>query len=273
MVTDLRGLHLTGGAGGTPGVPGVPGVVGTPGVDPAVLRLLAGCTADLVAQEAELVLSLHQRLLELTPVIARAAGSGRPMCQRLVAAALHAGDPTGPPAHLAAVVQQVGADNDLEGFPGDQYSAVTHALLHAVREVFRGEWSSVLSSAWVEYLLWFRGHLLTGVEAARAYDAAQATPVGAGPTRPDTLPPLPPPAPTYDPFADRFVPSVPAAAPVAVPPVAAYPGPPGPDAELSLPVGARLDDDLDDADDDDAPAFGGLMGSMTLNSRRDRRRR
>jgi hemoglobin-like flavoprotein len=141
---------------------------GVPEVDRDVLRLLADCTADLVPQHTELVLALHQRLLERAPALVQMVGSGRPACQRLVAAVLHAATPGQPWERAEAAVRQVGADNYLEGFPTDQHGSVTHALLHAVRGVFRGEWSSALSSVWVEYLMWFRSQLLSGVEAQRA---------------------------------------------------------------------------------------------------------
>jgi len=210
-------------------------MVTTPDVDPEVLDLLAVCTADLAPQEDDLVLDLHQRLLDLMPALARTPAGGRPMCQRLVAAALHAAQPGRSTAHLAAVVQRVGADNDGDGFPADQYSEVTHALLHAVRDVFRGEWSSTLSSAWVEYLLWFRGHLMTGVEAGRA---AQQGPVPPAPdqARPDQARP------------DQARP------------------------DQALPARARLDDDLDDEGDAE-PSYGSLMASMTRGPRRERRGR
>jgi hemoglobin-like flavoprotein len=157
--------------------PGAPHPTG-PAVAPDVLELLTVCADDLAPVQQALVLVLHGRLLEVTPGIVHQAGSGRPMCQRVAAAVLHAARADRQPSHAAAVVQQVGADNYVEGFPTDHYGVVTPAVLHSVREVFRGEWSTSLSSAWVEYLLWFRGHLITGAEAQRAHDEAQAeTPV------------------------------------------------------------------------------------------------
>jgi hemoglobin-like flavoprotein len=259
MTTDLRGVRAT----------------GPPEVDPGVLRLLGACTADLAPHQAELVLALHQRLLELTPGIARMAGSGRPMCQRLIAATLHAAQPGRAVAHSAAVVQQVGADNYVEGFPSDQHSSVTHALLHAVREVFRGEWSSPLSSAWVEYLLWFRTHLLTGAQAQRSHDAARAqVQSSAGARAGASADPAPVPGGGdggYDPFAARPAPAA------SSPPIERdrFAGDRlvGAAGEPSLPAGATLDDHLDDEDDEDEPAYGGLMMSMTLGSKRDKRGR
>ena len=236
MVIDLRGLQ-------TP----LPS-----GVHPDVLRLVSSCTDDLMSRNEELVQVLHQRLFELLPGVSRQAGGGGPMCQRLVAAVMRAAAPELAVAHSAAVVQQVGADNHVEGFPADQYASVTHALLHAVRDVYRGEWSSSLSSAWVEYLLWYRSQLLAGAEAQRAYDAAQGLAPGAATPGAGDRAPSNPPAASAD---------------------ALFAGQGG--GQPALPVGALLDDDLDHEDDDDQdePGYGGLMSSMTLNSRRERRSR
>ncbi|HEY6796476.1 MAG TPA: hypothetical protein VI248_17505 [Kineosporiaceae bacterium] len=220
-----------------------------------VLDLLATCTGELAQQRQELVLTLHQRLLELAPSVIRTVASGRPMCRRLVSAVLYAsGAGTGfPPDDAAAVVRRAGMDNYREGFSTAEYSAVTHAMLHAVRGVYTGEWASALSSAWVEYLLWFRSELLAGAEAQEVLAAAEAARSGA----PENA------------LADGWD---------QAPRASSRPGgrngrdraagPP------SLPRSAILDDDLDDdLDDEDEPGFTGLMSSMTLDSRRDKRAR
>lgn len=89
-------------------------------VDPEVLQLLARSRAVLLGTQAHVVLAVHQRLLELVPVIARMPGSGRSTCRRLVAVMLYAADTALPPAQTAAVVAQAGADNHREGFPDPQ---------------------------------------------------------------------------------------------------------------------------------------------------------
>jgi hypothetical protein len=213
-------------------------------VDPDVLRLLATCTEDLVPQHANLVLAVHSRLLELVPPLEALAGEGRPLAQRLVSAVLYTADPAQAPAHVAAVVRQVGADNYLEGFPTEQYSAATHALLHAVRGTFRGDWSSALSSAWVEFLLWFRAHLVSGAEAQRQHEAAVAGRPAPAPAGADGY---------YNPFAAR-------------------PQPPPSTPVQEVEAAPLVLEDLDDEDDDE-PSYGSLMTSMTLGGKRDRRGR
>jgi hypothetical protein len=64
----------------------------------------------------------------------------------------------------------VGADNYAEGLPGDQYVSITHALLRAIRASYRGEWTTALSSGWVEYLIWIRTQLLAGAASAQEND-------------------------------------------------------------------------------------------------------
>jgi hemoglobin-like flavoprotein len=217
--------------------------------DPEVMRLLVRCMSELVPQQRQLVLALHERILELAPVVINMVASGRPMCQRLVSAVLQsAGVGAGlPPEEAAAVFRRVGAENLREGFPTDQYSAVTHALLHAVRAVFGGEWSSALSSAWVEHLLWLRTELLAGAAAQEVLDAGGAawsesiSGGGAGrPPRHRGLSRAGAPA-----ARDKSRRSRPSA------------------------IVDDLGDDLDDLDDDE-PGYSSLMSSMTLDARRDK---
>jgi len=172
VMTDSAGMH----------------VARTPDVDPQVLQQLATCTQDLLRQQADLVRVLHQRLLELVPDLAGTPDGGRQVCGRLVAAALHAADPGRPADRSASFVQQVGIENALDGFPADQYGSVTHAVLHAVRALFRGEWSSGLSSAWVEYLMWLRTNLLAGAEIQRAHQREREQPPAPSPYRPREQP-------------------------------------------------------------------------------------
>jgi len=193
VMTDSAGAH----------------VARTPDVDPQVLLQLATCTQDLLRQQPDLAFVLHQRLLELVPDLAGTPDDGRQICGRLVAATLHAADPGRPGDRSASVVQQVGIENYLDGFPADQYGSVTHAVLHAVRALFRGEWSSGLSSAWVEYLMWLRTNLLAGAEIQRAHEQERQQPPAPSPYQPRVQPgasweaatgdlPFPEPPVTYD---------------------------------------------------------------------------
>jgi hypothetical protein len=110
-----------------------------------------------------MVLALHQHLLEMMPTASgRMAGNGRPLCQRLAVGVLEGTSTDRDPAEIAYLLQHVGAANRLEGFPPEEYVSLVHALLRAVRATYRGEWSNATSSAWVEYLIWVRGHLQSG---------------------------------------------------------------------------------------------------------------
>src|SRR4051812_31756681 len=230
-----------------------------PQVAPSVMRLLASCTADLGPQQPELAEALYQRLLELLPEVATLAERGRPLSDRILHAVLYPTEPGRTPLNVATVVQQVGAQNYLDGLVGEHYSSVTHAVLHAAREMYRGEWSSALSSAWVEYLLWLRGHLLAGAEVQRARQeavaAAQAAmpalmqATGRAPVEYQQQPAIYEPAQaSYGTYGDL-------------------------EQEPSLPPQAMLDDELDrvEDDDDEEGSYNNLMTSMTLSSRRRHR--
>src|SRR3954451_10886947 len=88
-----------------------------PQVAPSVLQALASCVADLGPQQVELSATLHQRLLELLPQVATLPGAGRPLCDRTLQAVLYPTEPGRTPLNVAAVVQQVGAQNYLDGLP------------------------------------------------------------------------------------------------------------------------------------------------------------
>ena len=128
------------------------------------------------------MLSLHQQILELFPAqTARLVSNGRPLCRRLAKALLFPAPPGQGPGSAEAMLIQVGIDNAEDGFPGDQYTAVIQAMLRAVRVSYRGEWTSVVSSGWVDYLLWVRAHLVAGAAVAHRRSGASAP----------TIPPAP----------------------------------------------------------------------------------
>lgn len=229
-----------------------------PQVAPSVMKALASCTADLGPQQSELAQALYQRLLELLPQVRSLPGAGRPLCDRILDAVLYPTEPGRTPSNVASVVQQVGAQNYLDGLPDEHYSSVTHAMLHAAREIYRGEWSSALSSAWVEYLLWLREHLLAGAEVQRARQEAVAA---AQPAMPALMQAAPRAPAQYQP------------PPVYYEPAQASYGTFGDlEREPSLPPQAMIDDALDHIEeDDDEETYNTLMTSMTLNSRRRHR--
>jgi hypothetical protein len=154
-------------------------------------------------------------------VTARLPANGRGVARRLVRALVEAALLDDRAAGSAELVRRIGAMDREEGFGPEHYPATTQMLLHAVRGVYRGEWTSTLSSAWVEYLLWLREQLVAGSTGDASLPGASA----AG--------------------ADR--------------------------SSQDDAAEGDLDDDLDD--DEEPPAYGELMVSMTQASRRDRERR
>jgi hypothetical protein len=146
---------------------------GPPGVDPDALRRVASCTVDLTSHRSEMVAALHDRLSGLSDRFEESEEGGLAISHRFVSAVLYAAQTEVPSADIIGVVQRAGADSYLEGFSLEQYGSVTHAMLHAVRAAYGGGWSSALSSAWVEFLIWFRTTLLAGAEAQRAHEAAR----------------------------------------------------------------------------------------------------
>ncbi|MBT8223978.1 MAG: hypothetical protein HKP61_09200 [Dactylosporangium sp.] len=210
-------------------------------VSPDVLRLLADCTSDLIPRQGDMTFAFHRHMVNLAPSVARMTAGGQPMCQRLILNVLQAAQPGPGRATAAAAIQQVGRDNYIEGFPTEQYHSVPHAVLDTVREMFSNTWSTSLSSAWVEYLMWFRAHLQLGADSQRARDAATGvlpTPQG-GPGRTGRGQP--------EPAAWQNV-------------------------EPAPPPSVIIEDDFDDEDDDE-PGYNNLMMSMTLDQKRDRRNR
>jgi hemoglobin-like flavoprotein len=202
---------------------------------------IRACCEELQSSADDLVLHLHQEILEAMPTATgRLAGNGRVLSRRLALAVLDAAASDQPPGHAGALVQRVGADNYAEGFPSEQYGWIVHALLRAARSSYGGEWTNALSSGCVEYFIWVRDQLTAGAAAAQ------------GPARP--------PHPATAPNGARSHRLDDAHARGRRPAAAS-------------PAGAL--GDLDELDDEDAedPGYGELMVAMTLNSKRDRRRR
>jgi hypothetical protein len=140
-------------------------------------------------------------------------------------------------------VRRIGALDRDEGFAPELYPATTQILLHAVRGVYRGDWTSSLSSAWVEYLLWLREHLTAG--ARDEVDVGARAGRQAADDRPDAVPVDEGSAHEEAETAD------------------------GDEADEGDP------DDPDDPDDEEqvGPGYGELMVSMTRSGRRHKRHR
>jgi hemoglobin-like flavoprotein len=191
--------------------------------DDGVLRVLRSSVTDLAARQSDLILLVHQQIIERLPLVtSRLPSNGRGVARRLVRGLIEAALLDDPAAGSAELVRRIGAMNRDEGFGPEHYPATTQMLLHAVRGVYQGEWSSTLSSAWVEYLLWLREHLVAGARGAEPDDESASR----------------------DDVSDRD-------------------------------DGSEQDDlsERDDLDDEEPPAYGELMVSMTQATRRDRRDR
>ncbi|MBT8228270.1 MAG: hypothetical protein HKP61_03970 [Dactylosporangium sp.] len=106
------------------------------------------------------------------------------MCQRTVLAALENIQPGQRPTVPAAAVQQIGRDNYLDGFPDAHLGVIAQTILQAIRTVSAEQWSSSLSSIWVQYLMWFQAHLRLGSQAQRAKDMADGGPGAGSPASP-----------------------------------------------------------------------------------------
>lgn len=139
--------------------------------DEGVLRVLRGSVTDLASHQGDLVLLVHQQIIERLPgVTARLPANGRGVARRLVRALVEAALLENRSSGSATLVRRIGAMNTDEGFGPEHYPATTQMLLHAVRGVYQGDWSSTLSSAWVEYLLWLREHLVAGARGVEPDD-------------------------------------------------------------------------------------------------------
>lgn len=146
----------------------------SPPPDPEVLRRLRPCVGALLQQPDRFVTLLHHHVRALVAGgVEHLAEQGWPICERTARAVLIGATGEHPASTVEAMLQQAGVDNFRDGFPGDQYLAVGHALLRAVHDAYPSEWSTSLGSSWIAYFVWVRTHLLRGGTAAQELQWAQ----------------------------------------------------------------------------------------------------
>lgn len=153
-----------GGAGMSTG-PGSMSDGNPPDAASEIQRVLSAYTNEITERRDALVDEFHQQLLSVVPSLVGMTGGGRPICQRTIMAALDSAQRHQSLTAAALAVQRVGRDNSLDGFQDTFTGAIARAMLQAVRTVFAREWSSSLSSTWVQHLMWFQANLQLGARA------------------------------------------------------------------------------------------------------------
>lgn len=131
-------------------------------------------SADWLARNQEVFTrQLHYDLMRLI------RGPGLPpnfdlgvFCRRMVRTLLWAALTDHPPHVVVDTLRQVGAQNWYEGFPGEEYASIAHALIQTVHYLTSSDWSTSTGSAWVSFFMWMRKHLLDGAQEAAAHEAA-----------------------------------------------------------------------------------------------------
>jgi hypothetical protein len=144
--------------------------------------MLARCASGLARRGSAFDQALREEINACLPsTLVHLPGGGQSLCRRLTAAVLQVGAITDLPWESAAMVAEVGARCHDAGVSPEMYAALPQLLLRAIRDAYRGEWSSALSSAWIEYLMWFRAQLTAGAHARGEELAAALPPAGPAP--------------------------------------------------------------------------------------------
>jgi len=116
------------------------------------------------------VMQLHT---DIAALLVDVTNDGWPLCDRMVGTLLWVPVADQPTEAIASTLQWVGGQNRMEGFPGDKYVDVAHALLRTVRSLTGGYWTTPMGSAWISYFMSIQPHLVTGAEQAAAHPAVQ----------------------------------------------------------------------------------------------------
>ncbi len=144
--------------GGPPAPPEAPDLAALSDIRPS---------ADWLARHHEtFTRQLHYEMTMLVPAsVMPGSFDMESFCHRMVRTLLWAAR-TDQPGHVVAeVLRQAGAKNWSEGFPGDEYASVAHALVQTVRYLTPDDWSTSTGSAWVSFFVWARHHLLDGARS------------------------------------------------------------------------------------------------------------
>ena len=150
--------------------------------DPGVLRVIRPSAGRLAQLEDVFTEQLHYEVVGLIPDLpGHLGGDDWTFCHRTVQALLWSALTDEPPHVVSGALRQLGAANQLAGFPEGQYLGLAHALLRAVRELTDDDWSTTLGSAWISYFQWIQGHLVAGAQQVpRPPRAVPAQPPPAG---------------------------------------------------------------------------------------------
>jgi len=82
------------------------------------------------------------------------------------------------PAVLERQWQELGARPTFAAHGGDGFARLGQALVRALRDTVRDEWSSTLSSVWAAFHLWMAGQLALGAARAAAAEPRAAAAYG-----------------------------------------------------------------------------------------------
>jgi hypothetical protein len=142
-----------------------------PGIDPAIGPIIRQSAAWLSRNEDAFIQQLHYDITRLISDLAEALDMWA-FCERMVRSLLWAVLSGQPPGVVTDMLQQVGAQNWIEGFPDTLYEDVARAVAQTVHYLCAHEWSTSAASAWISYFMWIEPHLLAGAQQAAAQHGA-----------------------------------------------------------------------------------------------------
>jgi hypothetical protein len=142
-----------------------------PGIDPVIGPIIRQSAAWLSRNEDAFIQQLHYDVTRLISDPAKAPDMWA-FCERMVQSLLWAVLSDQPPGVVTDMLQQVGGQNWIEGFPDTLYEDVARAVAQTVHYLCAHEWSTSAASAWISYFMWIVPHLLAGAQQAAAQHGA-----------------------------------------------------------------------------------------------------
>jgi len=113
---------------------------------------------------------------------------------RLLSALLASVDSLDDPEQMERSLVHLGSVHYHRGLEDHQYMFVAHALVRSMRDLIPYDWSSELSSAWIDVYAWMIANMVAGAQQTRTrIEAGLATP---GPTTSPHQDSYPAPVPT-----------------------------------------------------------------------------
>jgi hypothetical protein len=160
-----------------------------PPPDPELMQAIRASASRMMLLEGTFISQLHDDVMALIPNL---DADGRAFCERMVRSVLWAVDTDQPLKVITDTFRWVGAVNQMEGFPENQYSSVAHALVRTVRGLSEDDWSASVGSAWITYFLWIQPYLVAGARQAAQKQDPYAMPVQApaGDVSLNSIPPV-----------------------------------------------------------------------------------